>query len=185
MNSEYCQLAERRATTTWEPYLQPEDFGYDFREWVSPYTKGSHAMGGIALVLQDWASADGLKGGPIPDVQEFGRTRGLLTNKRLEETLRRVFGLTIDEVYTTNAFPFVKPGGMSSNIPLSHIVRTVREFTAKEIQIAKPTTLIALGSVTSRALDRAGLNAYHVPHPAARGLSADDHERLWRKALCV
>src|SRR4051812_22739203 len=110
---EYRDLALLRVQTRWPGYQQPEDFGYDFREWVSPYTKTACALGGIALVLQDWASADGLYGGPDPDIQEYGRSRGLRTNKVLELLLRRVLGLALADVYATNAFPFIKPGGMS------------------------------------------------------------------------
>jgi hypothetical protein len=83
----------------------PEDFGYDFRDWVSPYTKTACRLGSVAVVLQDWASADGLRAGPDPEVQEYGRTRGLRTNRMLEALLGRVFGLTLAEVYATNAFP--------------------------------------------------------------------------------
>lgn len=108
--SEYRELARSRVQARWHGYQQPEDFGYDFREWVSPYTKTACTIGGIALVLQDWASADGLRGGPVPDIQEYGRTRGLHTNKVLEALLGRLFGLALADVYATNAFPFIKPG---------------------------------------------------------------------------
>ena len=107
------ELAQSRVQARWPGYQQPEDFGYDFRDWVSPYTKPACTLGGIALVLQDWASADGLRGGPVPDIQEYGRTRGLRTNKVLESLLDRV-SLALADVYATNAFPFIKRGGMSN-----------------------------------------------------------------------
>ena len=75
MPQAYRELAASRATARWPGYLQPEDFGYDFRDWVSPYTKSAHAFGGVAVVLQDWSSADTLRSGFDPDVQEFGRMR--------------------------------------------------------------------------------------------------------------
>ena len=85
----YQALARSRVETQWPPYQQPEAFGYDFREWVSPYTKTACMLGGIALVLQDWASADGLRGAPDPDVQEYGRARTLRTNRVLESLVGR------------------------------------------------------------------------------------------------
>lgn len=183
MNSEYLQLAARRVAKKWEPYLHPEDFGYDFRNWVSPYTKTAHTMGSIAIVLQDWASADGLAGSIEPDIQKFGRMPRLLTNKRLDEVLQRVLRLSIEETYTTNAFPFIKPGGMSNGIPMTHVVRSIEEFTSEELRLAKPSMILALGSLTYKALRKAGINAIALPHPAARGMSLDAYEQLWRDAL--
>ena len=183
MNEHYLQLARKRADTDWAPYLQPEDFGYDFREWVSPYTKSAHTVGGTLLILQDWASADGLAGGINPVIQHHGRIPTLLTNKRLDEVLRRVLKCGIADVYVTNAFPFIKPGGMSANIPLRDMLRAIREFTVRELELAQPSRVIALGSLTHRALSRAGIDALHVPHPAARGMTIDSYTETWRSAL--
>jgi hypothetical protein len=52
----YLDLAYKCATTFFPGYKQPEEFGYDFKDWVSPYTKTAHALDGIAVVLQDWSS---------------------------------------------------------------------------------------------------------------------------------
>lgn len=183
MNPAYLQLAAERVATSWEPYLHPEDFGYDFREWVSPYTKTAHAKGSVAIVLQDWASADGLNKGFEPEIQKHGRMPWLLTNKRLDETLRRVFGLEIGDVYATNAFPFIKPGGMSAGIPLRDVVKAIEQLTVPELELVQPTVVLALGSLTHKSLDRAGVAAVHLPHPAARGMSMDDHEQAWRTAI--
>lgn len=185
MSPEYLSLAAKRVNTTWPPYMQPEDFGYDFREWVSPYTKGACKIGGLAIVLQDWASADGLSGDPNPNVQRFGRTRSLLTNKRLEAALMGATGLTLEETYATNAFPFIKPGGMSSNLRLSDLVRAVNEFTLPELELARPTLVIALGAMTFKALHRCGVEAIALPHPAARGMSSRGYVEMWRSAISI
>ena len=182
MSPEYLALAEARVNTVWPPYHHPEEFGYDFRDWISPYTKGAHRTGGIAIVLQDWASADGLTCGPDPDVQKYGRTRGLLTNRRLELALKASTGLALDQVYATNAFPFVKPGGMSSNLRIRDVIKTVEEFTKPELELAKPSIVVALGSLTYKALARAGVDAIPLPHPAARGMSSDDYSAMWIEA---
>lgn len=183
MNSDYLVLASRRAETSRPPYRQPEEFRYDFRKWVSPYTKGANAQDGLAIVLQDWASADRLAGGPEPTVQEFGRFPNLLTNRRLEKILTEVYGLRLEQVYVTNAFPFIKPGGMSSAIPLKDMVWAVRRFCAPELVLARPSRIIALGTRTHLALTRAGVDCAKLPHPAARGMKLDDHVNAWREEL--
>lgn len=181
LNAAYRSLARARVEKQWPPYQQPEDFGYDFRDWVSPYTKGAHTMRGLAIVLQDWASAEGLADGPSPDVQALGRTAGLLTNRRLEAALRATLGLTIADTFATNVFPFVKPGGMSAAIPMADLVRTATEFTRRELAIVQPTAVVALGRRTHDALTRAGVNAMHLPHPAARGMSSEDYRQHWAR----
>jgi len=183
VNPQYSALASNRVRTRWAPYKQPEDFGYDFRTWVSPYTKGANCIGGIAIVLQDWASADGLKGGPDPDVQRYGRTRTLLTNRRLEAALLGATRHKISQTYVTNAFPFIKPGGMSSGLRLSHLIKTVREFTLPELELVQPRILIVLGAQTTLAFERCGVDAISLPHPAARGMSSDDYVGVWREKV--
>ena len=181
--NQYRDLARKRVETRWTGYQQPEDFGYDFREWVSPYTKTACRTGGIALVLQDWASADGLRGKHDPDIQEYGRTPGLRTNKRLELLLDRVFGLALADVYATNAFPFIKPGGMSTAIPVGDVVRAVQLFEAAELAMVQPTMVLAVGALAHAALTRVGITSINVPHPAARIGNSEAHELAWRKAL--
>ena len=183
MSPDYSELAARRASKVSARCMQPEDFGYDFREWVSPYTKSAHAGGGIAIVLQDWASEDFLNKGFNSDIQTFGRQPSLATNKRLDEVLRRVLGLRISDVYVTNVFPFIKPGAMSAGIKLRHVVETAKEFTAPELEIAQPTIALALGSLTHKALSRAGVESIPLPHPSKRGMSFDVYESLWREVF--
>lgn len=179
----YRTLAKERSETLWPHYLQPEQFGYDFRRWVSPYTKGAHTLGGIALVLQDWASADGLHGSPFPEVQHHGRTPGLLTNKRLEELLARVFGKSLRDVYATNAFPFIKPGQMAARLRIADVKVVAQQFLGKELEIANPKLVLALGAVPYAALRHIGINCVRLPHPAARIGDINSHEKAWRSAL--
>jgi restriction system protein len=179
----YELLAKERVEAKWPGYHQPEDFGYDFREWVSPYTKSAHARGGVAVVLQDWASADRLSRGVEPAIQKHGRDPGLLTNRRLDALLQRVFSLTIDRVYVTNAFPFVKPGGMSQPVPMSDLCKSVETFTKPELELVRPTMILALGKLPSMALIHSGLRVVALPHPAARIGSTEAHEVEWRSAL--
>ena len=184
MPCEYLALAAVRATAECTPYKQPEAFGYEFASWVSPYTKGAHRMGGLAFVLQDWASEEGLREFN-PDIQLHGRTPELLTNLRFEKLLNRVFGLALAEVYVTNAFPFVKTGSMSAAIPARDVRDAARRFLLPELQLVKPTRVFALGAVASMALNECGTACIRLPHPAARIGSLERHESVWRAALRV
>ena len=183
MPTAYRALALERIKSVPENYFQPEDFGYQFDEWVSPYTKGAHTLGSIAIVLQDWLGAEALTGPPNPDIQQFGRDRTRKTNKYLEELLSRIFELSITDVYVTNVFPFIKPGKNSSNISLPLMVNTARRFTKRELEIVNPKIVLAMGSKTHKALIRAGVDCYHLSHPARRGMNVDAHEKEWRQTL--
>ncbi len=179
----YLALAEERAAERCAPYRQPESFGYNFRTWVSPYTKGAHCLGGYAIVLQDWASSEGLAGGPDPSVQQHGRTVTLRTNQVLEAMLANVLHVTLPQVYATNAFPFIKTGPMSARIPANDVLCAVRKFTCRELEIAEPKLVLALGKVAFVALSAAGVPCVRLPHPAARIGSLVAHESAWRNAL--
>ena len=183
MSPAYLALAAERRAVRSELYGQPEDHGYDFASWVSPYTKGANTTCGFALVLQDWASAEGLGETPHPEIQLHGRAPWLLTNKRLQELLARVLGTTLHGVYATNVFPFVKRGGMSAPLPYNEVLAAARRFTMRELQLACPATVLALGTVAAKALRTCGVEATSLPHPAARigGIAA--HEAAWRAAL--
>lgn len=183
MPAEYRALALERAGTNCWPHSQVEEFGYDFREWVTPYTKGAHKRGGIALVLQDWASKEALAQGYDPVLQLHGRAPKLRTNVRLEELLQRVLGISLQDVYATNAFPFIKAGAMDAPLRLREVEETVRRFTAKELELANPTVVLALGVIPYSALQRVGLCCVGLPHPAARIGGIVGHERAWRLAL--
>lgn len=183
MPAAYLALARERAATTFHPYKQPEEFGYDFREWVSPYTKGAHVLGTVALVLQDWASEDGLSCSTNPEIQAHGRLPRLRTNQTLETLLRTVLCRSLSDVYATNAFPFVKPGGMSGSLRKSDVLAVAHRFLHREIEIARPSLVLALGAVASYALQAIGVECVRLPHPAARLGSIAAHQKSWRAAL--
>lgn len=183
MSSAYKNLAALRARSAPEGFLQPESFGYDFRDWVSPYTKGACRPGGIAIVLQDWASESGLLGPRDPRIEALGRDPDRITNQRLEVLLSSVFGTSLNDVYATNVFPFVKPGTMSASIPQALVYSSAKTFTAEELMIAKPKLVLALGKVAQRAMHKVGIACLNLPHPAARRLDLSGHERIWRNAL--
>ena len=178
----YYELSQKRVAARWRGYKQPEDFGYDFREWVSPYTKGAHSLGGIAVVLQDWSSEEALSLGVIPAIQIHGRNPDLKTNKLLDRLLQEVLSLSIKDTYATNIFPFIKAGGISSPIPKGDVFRAAQEFAALELKLARPTKILALGRMPTIALREIGINCIGLPHPAAR-ISFSAQKEMWRQAL--
>lgn len=178
----YYELSTKRVAARWEGYKQPEDFGYDFREWVSPYTKGAHSLGSIALVLQDWSSAEKLIQGVDPAIQIHGRDPNLKTNKLLERLLQEVLRLSINETYATNIFPFIKGGSISSPIPKTDVIRAAQEFAPLELKVVRPSKILALGRISTMALREIGINCISLPHPAAR-ISFDVQKEFWCQAL--
>lgn len=105
------------------------------------------------------------------------------TNQNFEALLDRVFGCGLREVYVTNAFPFVKQGGMSSSIPSRDLVRAARIFVREEVRLVRPTLVLALGASVHTALRRVGIASIRLPHPAARIGNLAAHEAAWRRAL--
>ena len=182
MSPEYLALATERAAATCAPHYQPEAFNYEFRSWVSPYTKGANRSGGFAFVLQDWASEEGLRNFNS-EIQTHGRTPGLLTNKRLEALLDQVLGVSLAEVYVTNAFPFVKCGPMSASLRVRDVRQAAKVFLARELRLAEPKWVFALGTVAQVALETCNVPYIRLPHPAARIGGLAKHEEVWRSVL--
>ena len=94
-----------------------------------------------------------------------------------------VLGKKLKDVYVTNAFPFVKAGGMSASLPSADVREAVRKFALREIEIVKPTAVLALGKVAHSALQGCGVSCIGLPHPAARIGGITIHEIAWRAAL--
>ena len=113
-----------------------------------------------------------------PDIQEYGRTPGLRTNKRLESLLDRVFGLALADVYATNAFPFIKPGGMSTAIPVGDVVRAVQLFVAAELTMVQPTMVLAVGVLAHTGASASRVLMSRIP---PRELATQKH-MSWRGA---
>lgn len=174
----YEGLAKRRAEARWPGYAQPEDYGYDFRSFVSPYTKtAGNRNADVLLVLQDWISHDGLiKRGVDQDIQRLGHDPSIRTNKTLKRLLRRYLDLALTDVYGTNAFVFIKPGGMSAGLPFRDLTRSIRQFTKLEIEIVQPKVVLALGSAVASALKGCEIDCVALPHPASRIGSEAMHE---------
>ncbi len=188
MLKEYLELAEKRVKTKFndysKSYSQPEEYGYDFKKWVSPYTKGANVIGGIAIVLQDWTGSKAIDGGVNNEVQKYGRTIGSKTDKNLEHLLNKFFNLKIEDTYATNVFPFIKEGDISSGgISIVDIRKSANIFLKREIEIVKPNLILALGNLACSGLRSIDVDFIDLPHPAARIGSIEKHEKIWGKKL--
>jgi restriction system protein len=87
---------------------------------VSPFQRSAGNVDSpIVLVLQDWCSDDYLSGPRNEDLITLGYDPRLPTNVNLIKLLRAHLGLDLDDVYVTNLFPFIKPGGMTNAVPAS------------------------------------------------------------------
>lgn len=104
------------------------------------------------VVAQDWSSADVLARPPDSFVAERGFDPTFPTNRQLDKLLLRHFGMTRDQCYLTNLFPFIKSGGASASIPFRMLVNSARLFTMREIEIVAPGLVICLGLRTFGAL---------------------------------
>ncbi len=187
MLKEYLELAEKRVEADLghysKPYSQPEDYGYDFKNWVTPYTKGANVIGGIAIILQDWTSSEAISGGVDNEIQEYGRTLELGTSKKLEHLLNKFFNLKIEDTYATNVFPFIKEGKISEHIPIGDIRKSANIFLKREIEIVKPNLILALGNLAYSGLKSIDVDFVDLPHPAARIGSIEKHEKIWSRKL--
>ena len=92
-------------------------------DFVSPYTKSAHNLDAdIVIILQDWASDCYLRKTVEPnpllrgDLISKGHDPGLDTNKNIKALLRVHFDIGLAQTYTTNLFPFIKPGRMNTKI---------------------------------------------------------------------
>ena len=87
------------------------------------------------VLLQDWASDDFLIKPVRPDIADCGHDPSNVTNVRLKALLRTHFGLEFEDIYATNVFPFIKPGGMSGAIKAADFGRAMREFAIPQLEI--------------------------------------------------
>jgi restriction system protein len=158
-------VAARRKTAHWPGYWNLSeiwDGNYEC-DYVSPFTKGAHNLDtGIFVMLQDWCSEGGTSanydGANDRSIErEIGYTPNLATNRNLTRLLQTHFELPngIPDVYGTNVFPFIKPGGMSAPIPWADLQRAAQEFALPQIEAVQPKLVIALGKACFNALQGA------------------------------
>ena len=152
------ELAKTRQTTRYQGHTCIGD--YDNGVWecdyVSPYSLSAHNVDAdVMIVLQDWCSSDSFN---LPVCQEtltLGHTPSVRTNINLKTLLHDHLGLTLSQTYSTNLFPFVKPGPMNASIPSKDLLKAAQQFTLPMINIIQPKLVISLGLDTFNTLRKA------------------------------
>jgi restriction system protein len=149
------ELARKRQSTRYEGYTSIGD--YDNGVWecdyVSPYSKSSHNPDSdILIVLQDWCSSGSFDGSVCEVTLQLGYSPSVRTYRNLIALLREHFGLELPDVYTTNLFPYIKPGEMRADIENAAFVKAATDFTLPMIEIIEPKIVICAGLKTFNAL---------------------------------
>ena len=138
-------------------YKQVGDFHggiYDTWGHVSPWSKSAcNVESPVMIVAQDWTSEESAK--RTPTNFELGYSPELPTNKNLQNFLNDYLDLKFSDIYATNLFVFVKPGGLSARIPFKDLMYSAKTYTLQEIEIVRPQAVICLGSSTFRSLCKA------------------------------
>jgi len=184
---ELAKLANRRKEARWPRYCNLADYhcGVFECEFVSPYTKSAGNVDSpIFVLLQDWVSDEYLRAPINADTLRLGYTPDMATNRNLESRLSQHFRRSIRDVYGTNLFPFIKPGGMSSRIPWNDLVRAAEEYALPQVEIVKPLLVIALGLSTFQAMRRVVTGSAGPARLAAAIENPFDHGeiRFWCQA---
>lgn len=152
------ELARKRQQTVYAGYTSIGDYNDGAYEcnFVSPYSISAHNENAQVLVmLQDWCSSDSFGEDVCQETLKYGYTPSVRTNIKLKELLLEHFRLELKDTYSTNLFPFIKPGVMNTRIPTKDMYRAALDFAIPLIDIIKPSIVICLGKQTFNALRKA------------------------------
>lgn len=151
-------LAKLRQSKTYSGYTAIGDYNEGAYEcdYVSPYSISSHNENSdVLVVLQDWCSEEGFGEKICEETLRYGYTPSVKTNVYLKALLLEYFSLTLEEIYSTNLFPYIKPGSMSDDIAANDLLNSAKEFTIPMIEIIRPKIVVCLGKDTFNALRKA------------------------------
>ena len=149
------ELAKKRQRDRWDGFNCIGDYHAGAYECahVSPYTiSAKNYDADLFLLLQDWSSHSFLSKPVNRDVQRLGHAPTLPTNCNLLALLRAHFDRELSSVYATNLFPFVKPAGLSAEIPRALLVKAAEEYALPQVAIVRPKIVVCLGLATFNAL---------------------------------
>ena len=149
------EIRDLRISSVYEGFLTLEHFGLGDEDGghLSPYTKASaNVDSDIIFVLQDWASEEFIKKGLSEETLNLGYDPNVKTNKNLKNLLRSHFGKDLNDIYTTNLFPFIKKGSMNSRIPHKFMRRAASDFLIPTIKVINPKLVVCFGLSTFNAV---------------------------------
>ncbi|CAG36764.1 restriction endonuclease [Desulfotalea psychrophila] len=151
-------LAKKRQTTRYDGYTSIGDYNGGVWEcdYVSPYSKSAHNVDArVMAVLQDWCSSDAFTGDICVEDLSLGYDSTAKTNISLMTLLQNHFGLSLQDTYTTNLFPYIKPGAMNALISIKDLTRAAKDFTLPMVEIIQPQLVICFGKNTFNVMRRA------------------------------
>lgn len=129
--------------------------GYYETEFVSPWTNSAcNVEPEIAIVLQDWCGRKYLEGSVKPIVRELGYDPNLPTNSNLKKLLAGA-GFSLEEVFGTNAFPWIKSGPMDSKLEPKWLSEAIRQFAIPQLKIVGPKVAVLFGKTVRNAVGAA------------------------------
>lgn len=158
------ELVSKRRSETRLAYhhLHSFDEGVWDCEYVVPWTKSACNLdAGLMIIGQDWASERFLREPKYNTCERTAARRAagqdeyLPTNRRLKSLLRTHFDLEFAQTYATNVLVFIKPGTMTSNVPMRDMLYCAETYTLPQIRIVRPLMGICLGAKTFNSLRRA------------------------------
>jgi len=181
-----ARLVEKRRREVWPGYTSVGDYhgGVYDADFVCPYSRSACNLDArIMIMLQDWISHDAISRPVDRDMLNHGQLPHLPTNRNLKRLLRDTFGLALEDTYATDLFPFIKPGGMSTAIPVADLRRAAREYALPQIEIIAPELVVCIGLATFNALREAcGLKRVNRLELGLRAPFAWGSSRIWCQA---
>lgn len=180
-------LAKRRAEAGGRyRHLHLYDGGsWDF-DFVVPWTKSACRLDADLMIIgQDWASEDYLRRNDDAKTCAArtltGQDAHLATNQNLKSLLAQHFGLCFSQTYATNVLVFIKPGKMSSAVPITDLRSCAVVYTLPQLDIVKPRMALCLGAKTFSSV-RPALGLPLLSWPDA--CTPSGHTRMGRTELC-
>ena len=149
------EIRDSRINSVYEGFYALEHFGLgdDDGGHLSPFTKASaNVESDIIFVLQDWASEEFIEKGLSKETLNLGYDPKIKTNINLKNLLRSHFGKDLEDIYTTNLFPFIKKGSMNSRIPHKFMRRAASDFLIPTINVINPKLVVCFGLSTFNAV---------------------------------
>lgn len=147
-------VAKRRAEADGRyHHLHQYDGGsWDF-DFVVPWTKSACRLDAELMIIgQDWASEDYLRRNNDAKTRATraltGQDAHLATNQNLKRLLGQHFSLCFSQTYATDVLVFIKPGGMSSSLPMRDLNYCAVTYTLPQLDIVKPRMALCLGAMT-------------------------------------
>lgn len=177
-------VAKRRAEAGGHHLHLYDGGSWDF-DFVVPWTKSACRLDADLMIIgQDWASEDYLRRNNDAKKRTAraltGQDAHLATNQNLKRLLAQHFGLCFSQTYATNVLIFIKPGAMSSNVPMRDLHDCAVAYTLPQLDIVKPRMALCLGAKTFNSV-RAALGL--TPLRLREAYNSSPHTRMGRTEL--